>query len=51
MGTGPICLQAVFVLTQENHWKFANLNSTIEYTSIHRSEKKLLASRLKKSPM
>ena len=39
MGTGPICLRAIFLLASEISWKIMNLNSTIEYTSIHRSEK------------
>ena len=48
MGTAPICLPAIFVLTWENYWKIANLNSTIENTSIHWSEKKITRFSLQK---
>ena len=48
MGTGPICLGVIFVLAWENYWKIANLNSTIEYTSTDRSEKKIARFSLEK---
>ena len=48
MGTGPIYLQVIFLLTSEISWKITNLNSTIEYTSIHRSEKKIARFSLEK---
>ena len=48
MGTAPICLQVIFVLASENRWKIANLNSTIENTSIHWSEEKIACFSLEK---
>ena len=48
MGTAPIYLQAIFVLASENCWKIANLNSTIENTSIHWSKEKIARFSLEK---
>ena len=48
MGTVPICLRAIFFSLRKIACKIGNLNSTIEYTSIDRSEKKITRFSLEK---